>query len=137
MNKLSIGKIRGLQQISTEDGIFIICAMDHRGSLQTMIEKEQLEEVEYQEIVERKLELCSALAPHASAVLLDPDYGAAQCIAGGVLPGHTGLLVSIEATGYQSDPQGRVTTLLDGWSVEKIKRMGGSAVKSWSTIGLI
>ncbi len=129
MNKLSIGKIRGLQQISTEDGIFIICAMDHRGSLQTMIEKEQLEEVEYQEIVERKLELCSALAPHASAVLLDPDYGAAQCIAGGVLPGHTGLLVSIEATGYQSDPQGRVTTLLDGWSVEKIKRMGGSAVK--------
>lgn len=129
MNRLSIGKIRGLQQISTAEGIFVICAMDHRGSLRAMIEEEQLEEVEYQEIVERKLELCAALAPHASAVLLDPNYGAAQCIAGGALPGNAGLLVSIEATGYQSAPQGRITTLLNGWSVGKIKRMGGSAVK--------
>ena len=127
---LSIGKIRGLQQISTPEGIFIICAMDHRGSLKEMIEKEQLDDdVDYQQIVEHKLELCAALAPYASAVLLDPNYGAAQCISEGVLPGHTGLLVSIEATGYESGPKGRITTLLDGWSVEKIKRMGASAVK--------
>lgn len=130
MTRLSIGKIRGLQQISTPEGIFIICAMDHRGSLREMIEKEQLDDnVEYQEIVEHKLELCAALAHYTSAVLLDPNYGAAQCISGGVLPGHTGLLVSIEATGYESTPEGRITTLLDGWSVEKIRRMGASAVK--------
>jgi tagatose 1,6-diphosphate aldolase len=130
MTKLDIGKIRGLQQISTPEGIFIICAMDHRGSLKTMIEKGQLDDyVDYNEMVEHKLELCAALATHASAVLLDPNYGAAQCISGGVLPGHIGLLVSIEATGYESDPQGRITTLLNDWSVEKIKRMGASAVK--------
>src|SRR4030043_221694 len=130
MARLDIGKIRGLQQISTPEGIFIICAMDHRGSLKTMIEKGQLDDyVDYQEMVEHKLELCASLAPHTSAVLLDPNYGAAQCISGGVLPGHTGLLVSIEATGYKSDPRGRITTLLNGWSIEKIKRMGASAVK--------
>jgi tagatose 1,6-diphosphate aldolase len=130
MVRLDIGKIRGLQQISTPEGIFIICAMDHRGSLKTMIEKEQLDDyVDYHEMVEHKLELCAVLAPHASAVLLDPNYGAAQCISGGVLPGHTGLLVSIEATGYESAPRGRITTLLDGWSIEKIKRMGASAAK--------
>jgi tagatose 1,6-diphosphate aldolase len=130
MTRLSIGKIRGLQQISTLEGIFIICAMDHRGSLKAMIEKEQLDDqADYQEIAEHKLELCAALAPYASAVLLDPNYGAAQCISEGVLPGHTGLLVSIEATGYESDSRGRITTLLNGWSVEKIKRMGASAVK--------
>ena len=130
MKKLTIGKIRGLQQISTPEGIFIICAMDHRGSLKTMIEKGQLDDyVDYQEMVEHKLELCAALAPHTSAVLLDPNYGAAQCISRGVLPGHTGLLVSVEATGYKSDPRGRITTLLNGWKIEKIKRMGASAVK--------
>lgn len=129
MSKLSIGKIRGLQQISTADGAFVICALDHRGSLQDMIEKEQLRKVDYQEMVEHKLDLCQALAPFASAVLLDPNYGAAQCIAARVLPGQTGLLVSIEATGYQSKPDGRVTTLQGGWSVEKIKRMGAAAVK--------
>ena len=130
MKKLTIGKIRGLQQISTPAGIFIICAMDHRDSLKAMIKKEQLDEdVVYQKIVERKIELCATLAPYASAVLLDPNYGAAQCIAAGVLPGHIGLLVSIEATGYESDQQGRITTLLNGWSIEKIRRMCGSAVK--------
>jgi tagatose 1,6-diphosphate aldolase len=95
-----------------------------------MIEKEQLDnEVDYQELVEYKQELCQALAPLSSAVLLDPNYGASQCISKGVLPGHTGLLVSIEATGYQNTPQGRITTLLNNWSVEKIRRMGASAVK--------
>ena len=129
MDKPSIGKIRGLQQISTAESIFVICAMDHRGSLKTMIQNERGGEVGYPEMVEYKLRLCAALAPYTSAVLLDPVYGVAQCIAGGVLPGHTGVLVSIEATGYQSAPQGRITTLLQGWSVEKTKRMGGSAVK--------
>jgi tagatose 1,6-diphosphate aldolase len=126
---LSIGKIRGLQHISTETGIFVICAADHRGSLKTLIEKEQAKEVSHQDIVNFKLELCDALAPYSSAFLLDPIYGAAQCIAGNALPRSTGLLVSIEASGYQNDPEGRITKLLEGWSVEKIKRMGGSAVK--------
>lgn len=130
MAKLSIGKIRGLQHIATAEGIFIMCAMDHRGSLKAMIEKEQLDnEADYQELVEYKLELCDALAPHSSAVLLDPNYGAAQCISKGVLPGRTGLLISIEATGYESTDQGRITALLKNWTVEKIRRMGASAVK--------
>ena len=129
MSNLGVGKIRGLQQITTIDGIFVICALDHRGSLKAMIEREQAEKADYQELVEHKLALCSVLAPYASAVLLDPNYGAAQCITAGVLPGATGLLVSVESTGYQTNPQGRITTLLDGWSVEKLKKMGGSAAK--------
>jgi tagatose 1,6-diphosphate aldolase len=130
MAKLNIGKIRGLQQIATTDGIFIMTAIDHRGSLEAMIEKEQFDDkVDYQELVDYKLELCSALAPYSSAILLDPNYGAAQCISSGVLPGHTGLLVSIEATGYKNTEKGRITSLLRNWSVAKIRRMGGSAVK--------
>ena len=129
MSKLSIGKIRGLQQIATTDGIFSICAMDHRGSFQKMIETEQKQKVDYKGIVEYKLDLCDTLAPHSSGILLDPIYGAAQCITAGTLPGRTGLLVSIEATGYENQPDGRVTKLQKGWSVEKIKRMGAAAVK--------
>jgi tagatose 1,6-diphosphate aldolase len=129
MSKLSVGKIRGLQQIATTDGFFLICAMDHRGSFQKMIEAEQMQKVGYQDIVEYKLDLCDSLAPYSSGILLDPNFGAAQCIAAGTLPGQTGLLVSIEATGYESRPDGRVTKLQHGWSVEKIKRMGAAAVK--------
>ena len=128
MKRLSLGKIRGLQQIANSDGVFTICAMDHRGSLRAMID-EHPGEVNYEEMVERKLELCSSLAKYASAVLLDPIYGAAQCIARGALPKDIGLLVSIEASGYSGGKEHRLTELLDGWGVEKIKRMGASAVK--------
>ena len=129
MKRLSIGKIRGLQQIANSDGIFTMCAMDHRESLRRMIDEANPGEVDYEEMVERKLELCSSLAKYASAVLLDPIFGAAQCISNNVLPNNTGLLVSIEASGYGGDKEHRLTRLLGGWSVEKIKRMGASAVK--------
>jgi len=94
-----------------------------------MIDEESLGEAGYEEMVERKLELCSSLAKYASAVLLDPIFGAAQCISHGVLPRRTGLLVSIEASGYSGEKEHRLTELLSGWSVEKIKRLGASAVK--------
>jgi len=94
-----------------------------------MIDEENPAEVSYEEMVEHKLELCSSLANYASAVLLDPMFGAAQCISHGILPKNTGLLISIEATGYAGGKERRLTNLLDNWSVDKIKRMGGSAVK--------
>ena len=129
MRILSIGKIRGLQQITTDRGTFIISAIDHRGSIRSMISPDEPENVTYAQIVERKQELCSILSPYVSATLLDPEFSAAQCIAGGKISGHIGLLVSIESTGYEISPQGRITHVLDKWSVDKIKRMGASAVK--------
>jgi len=127
MKKLTIGKLRGLQQLATADGIFTMCAMDHRHSLQHLMGEGA--ELDYGEMVERKLELCSQLAPHASAVLLDPVFGAAQCIGGGALPGSTGLMVSMEASGYGGTSEQRLTQLLEDWDVAKIKRMGASAAK--------
>ena len=129
MKELSIGKIRGLQQISTAAEHFIMCAMDHRSGLITMLEDAQHEVPGYDEIVRLKLDMCSTMGEISSGILLDPEYGAAQCIAGNSLSGRTGLLVAVEATGYQKDPTGRITALLKDWSVEKIKRMGASAVK--------
>jgi len=127
MKTLTIGKLRGLQQLATDDGIFTMCAMDHRGSLQHIIGEGA--ELSYGEMVERKLELCSHLAPYASAVLLDPVFGAAQCLARGALPKGTGLMVSLEASGYIGGSEQRLTALLDDWNVAKIKRMGASAAK--------
>lgn len=131
MKRLTIGKLRGLQQLANSDGVFNICAMDHRRSMMRIMEGEKVIEggTSYEEMSQRKLELCTHLAPHASAVLLDPIFGAAQCISHGALPKSTGLLVSLEASGYSGPAEFRMTELEEGWSVEKIKRMGASAVK--------
>ena len=129
MKKLSIGKMRGLQQLANEQGILAMAALDHRGSLRKMLEGEYPGNVNYQMMVDFKLDLCRVLAPHASAILLDPVYGAGQAIAAGVLPKSTGLLVSLEETGYSGEPEARVTDLLPDWNVRKIKRMGATAAK--------
>jgi tagatose 1,6-diphosphate aldolase len=126
---LSIGKLRGLQQLADDNGFLTICALDHRGALQRALNPENPKAVSYQDMVDFKLDLCQAVAPVASAVLLDPVYGAPQAIAAGILPGHIGLLVSSEKTGYSGESTARITDLLPGWSVKKIKRMGASAVK--------
>ncbi len=48
-----------------------------------------------------KSDIVAPLANMASGVLLDPDYAAAHLIAADVMPGRTGLVVSLEQTGYE------------------------------------
>lgn len=127
--KLTIGKIRGLASTSSDFGAFTILAFDHRQSFARMLTSGQDETVTYADIVTAKAAVVEVLSPHASAVLLDPEYSAAQSIASGVLPGGTGLLVAIEETGYSGSATARKSSLLSGWSVDKIKRMGADAVK--------
>lgn len=126
---IHIGKLRGLQQLADSGGMMTMCAIDHRGALKRALNKENPDKVNYKDMVDFKLDLCRAVAPFASAILLDPEYGAGQAIATGIMPGHKGLLVSAERTGYTGDTTGRITELLPGWSVKKAKKMGASAVK--------
>jgi len=126
---ISIGKLRGLQQLADSRGMMTMCAIDHRGALKRALNEKNPDAVSYQDMVDFKLDLCQAVAPFASAILLDPEYGAGQAIAAGLLPGPKGLLVSLEKTGYTGDSTARITELLPGWSVKKVKKMGASAVK--------
>ena len=129
MNVLSIGKYRGLQQCATGRGAISVLALDHRGSLQRALRPGSPGKVLPEEMIAFKQQVVRAVAPAASAVLLDPEVGAAQCVASGALPGHTGLIVALEATGYSGDAAARESRILPGWSAAKAKRLGASAVK--------
>lgn len=126
---LTPGKIRGLAATSSSQGIFTILALDHRQSFVKMLRPSSPQSVTYADVVAAKTDVVRVLSPHASAVLLDPVYSAAQLIANGALPGKTGLLVAVEETGYTGAETARVSALLPSWSVEKSKRMGAQAVK--------
>ena len=126
---LSIGKLRGLQQCSTASGVLAVLALDHRNNLRQALRPAAPDSVTPEEMVAFKRQVVGALAPVASAVLLDPEVGAAQCVACGALPGSTGLVIAVEATGYTGDPGARQSRILPGWGVEKVRRMGASAVK--------
>jgi len=129
MRTLSIGKIRGLQQCSTPRGAISVLALDHRNNLRTAINSDSPDSVSDEMLTSFKREVISILAPVSSAVLTDPQFGAAQCIASTSLPGNCGLLVAAEETGYTGNPNARESKVLPGWSIEKTRRMGASAVK--------
>jgi tagatose-1,6-bisphosphate aldolase len=128
-NALTLGKLRGLQEIANPHGLFTITALDHRGSLRRALNPDDPKAVSYQDMVDYKVKLLNALAPKSSAILIDPIFGAAEALRGGNIAGTQGFLVSLEATGYEDSEGDRITSVADGWGVEKIKRMGASAVK--------
>ena len=126
---LSIGKMRGLRSISNERGIFTMAAEDQRGSMRKMLNADDPKSVAAARMTEVKLDIARALSPLASAMLIDPEYGAAQALSSGALAGHCGLLVSLEDSDYEQVGDDRRAKILEGWGVEKIKRMGASGVK--------
>src|SRR5512146_2657189 len=125
MRPITIGKLRGLQQISSHRGTFTALALDHRQNLR----KANPAFVDDAELSCFKVEVTSALAKRATAVLLDPEVSAAQAIAQRAIPNRVGLVVAVESTGYTGAATERHAQIIPGWSVEKAKRMGASAVK--------
>jgi hypothetical protein len=111
MKPISIGKLRGLQQISSHRGTFTALALDHRQNLR----KANPAFVEDAELSRFKVEVTSALAKRATAVLLDPEVSAAQAIAQRAIPNRVGLVVAVESTTIPIRPrQTRSKTSLPG-----------------------
>jgi len=126
---LTVGKRRGLRQLAHEGGIFTMAAEDQRGSLRKMLNPDDPKSVSAEAMTDVKTDICRALSPYASAMLIDPEFGAAQSITSAALRGNCGLLVSLEDSDYEQVGDDRRAKILEGWSVEKIKRMGASGVK--------
>jgi tagatose 1,6-diphosphate aldolase len=129
MITLQIGKLRGLQQCTSERFTFTCLALDHRQNLRRALNPANPAVVSDLDLTRFKLDVTSCLARTATAVLLDPQFSAAQAIAAGVLPGSTPFVVAVESTGYAGEPTARQSQVLPGWSVEKAKRMGASMIK--------
>lgn len=129
MQTLSIGKMRGMQQCSSARGSITTLALDHRQNLRKSLNPQSPESVTAAELTAFKVQVATALAPEATSVLIDPEFGAGQAVAAGALPAYTGLVVAVEASGYTGDPTQRHSRVLPGWSVAKIRRMGANMVK--------
>lgn len=124
------GKLRGLRQVTDPQGCFRVLALDQSNSFRKALRKtHELRgvpgEPAYEEIRDAKLEFAREIGRHASAVLLDVNYGLRQAISAGAIARGVGLLARVEA----SRDAGTPGELEPGWSVSQIKRMGADAVK--------
>jgi len=127
--ELTIGKYRALQQCATSRGAISVLALDHRNNLRNALNPSNPEAVTPQEMSAFKQQLTAAVSPAATAILVDPEFGAGQVIASGALPGQCGLLVSLELTGYLGEPTARLGQWIPGFSALKARRMGATACK--------
>jgi tagatose 1,6-diphosphate aldolase len=115
-----------MKAVANERGVIAAAAMDQRGSLQKALAKEKGSGVDDAMMEEFKALVAEVLTPHASAILLDPEWG---------LPAskrrsrNAGLLLAYEKTGYDKTGPGRLPDLLDHWSVRRLKDAGADCIK--------
>jgi tagatose 1,6-diphosphate aldolase len=124
--KITPGKLAGMRAVSDARGVIAAAAMDQRGSLKKAIAKEKGGDVGDREMEEFKTHVTEVLTQHATAILLDPEWGipASKRRAKG-----SGLLLAYEKTGYDANTPGRLPDLLDEWSVRRLKEAGADCVK--------
>jgi tagatose 1,6-diphosphate aldolase len=126
---LSEGKLRHMNALSNDKGVIAAAAMDQRGSLQKSIAVAKgvpVEAVTPEMLTEFKIAVTKVLTPHASAILLDPEFGLPAAAARSK---NAGLLLAYEATGYDNTQPGRLPDLLPHVSVKRIRDWGADAVK--------
>jgi len=120
--KLTPGKLAGMKNVSNDRGVIAAAAMDQRGSLKKALGADAGDK----QLEEFKIYVTEVLTKHASAILLDPEWG---------LPAskrrskNAGLLLAYEKTGYDKTGPGRLGDLLDHWSVRRLKEAGADCVK--------
>jgi len=125
--KLTPGKLAGMKAVSDARGVIAAAAMDQRGSLKKSLAKEKgVPDVPDKMLEDFKTIVTEVLTKHASAILLDPEFG---------LPAakkrnkKAGLLLAYEQTGYDNTRPGRIPDLLNFWSVRRLKAAGADCIK--------
>src|SRR5271155_2587830 len=127
--KITPGKRKGMEAVSDSRGVIAAAAMDQRGSLRNAIAKDKgvdNKEIPAQMLEEFKTIVSKVLTPHASAILLDPEYGLPAAKARSK---NAGLLLAYENSGYDNTRPGRLPDLLDIWSALRLKEVGADCVK--------
>ena len=100
--------------------------MDQRGSLKKALGKAKGQEVTDAMMEEFKAIVAEVLTPHASAILLDPQWGIGPSKK---RSSNAGLLLAYEESGYDNTRPGRLPDLLPHWSVRRLKSAGADCVK--------
>ncbi len=124
--RISHGKFNGINAVADERGVIAAAAMDQRGSLRKAIAKAKGSDATEAEVSEFKVLVSEVLTPHASAILLDPEYGLEAVKHRAP---HTGVFLAYEKTGYDAMVKGRLPDLLSEWSVRRLVEAGADVIK--------
>lgn len=127
--------MKPLHAIATPRGIVAAIAVDQRKSLRRMIAAaagQAESDVTDLQLAEFKRSVVAILSPHASAILVDPEFGSDAL---GCRAPDCGLLLTYEADGFDNPRPHRMLALLPEFSAVRLRDLGARGVKillSWS-----
>ncbi len=125
---LTAGKLWGMRRMADANGLFKMTAVDQRPPIKGPIAAHHgTDEAPYEDVARFKAMLVEHLQSASSAMLLDPHYAVPVGLKH--LSPTKGLIVTLEDSVFEDTGSGRYSATIDNWSVGKIKRMGGDAVK--------
>jgi tagatose-1,6-bisphosphate aldolase len=122
------GRRRRLRRLAGPDGIIAGIALDHRDSLRVVLERQGSAGRTIADLRALKHVLVRVLAPAATVVMLDAELGR-PALEDGSMPASVGLIMPLEAQGYETQGDRRLTTLLDDFSPLDALRIGADACK--------
>ena len=125
---ISPGKLWGMRRLANDDGVFVMMALDQRPPIMNPIKAQRrTPEAPDGDVAAVKRVIAQELAAHSSALLVDPIWAYSRSI--DLIPASKGLILTLEDHRFEDSAGGRKSSNIPHWSVEKIRRIGGDAVK--------
>ncbi len=132
MTQLTTAEYRGYQQICGADGAMMVIAADQRGGMRQIMAATPADQAAISDAMlgETKADLTRYLASQASCILLDPLCAVPNVVDDGVLARDTALLIGLDASGFDTTPEGyRLSRLVPGIDARRVRALGGTGGK--------
>lgn len=129
---MTTAELRGYQQICRADGAMMVIACDQRGGMRTLLASDPAEQAKISNDVlgETKADITKYLASQAGCVLVDPICAVPQLVDDGVIDRSTALLIGLDASGWDTSPEGyRLSKMVEGITARRIRELGGTGCK--------
>jgi tagatose 1,6-diphosphate aldolase len=123
---------RAYQQICGDAGAMMVIACDQRGGMRQVLAAtpEEQAKISNATLGDTKADIARYLASEAGCVLVDPVCAVPMIVDEGLLPRNTGLLIGLDASGWDTSPEGyRLSKLCDGVDARRVRELGGTGGK--------
>ena len=110
----------------------MVIACDQRGGMRQVLAKSPQEQAAISDATLglTKMDITSYLARHAGCVLVDPLCAVPGLVDERVLPRDTGLLIGLDASGFDTTPEGyRQSKMVEGVTARQVRALGGTGAK--------
>lgn len=132
MTAMTTAERRAYHQICDASGFMMVIACDQRGGMRTLLgaTPEEQANIDNGILGNTKADITRYLASGAACVLVDPICAVPSLVNDGILPRDTAMLIGIDASGWDTSPEGyRISKMVDGISARRVRELGGTGGK--------